>query len=150
MEKAPRILSFVIFCGITQPSLAVASNYEKSVVETLRGCSAETSDSRRLECYDQLSADLPLRASQAYGLTVHQGNAEVAAPSLTASVSRSYAQPGGKYTVELSNGQVWSTVLTEQNFTVQTGEYVTIIPGALGSYFLINAHQGRTRVRRTH
>ena len=95
-----------------------------------------------------------LTPEQAMGLTpakilqIQGGTSATKLNKLTVKIEGVSTNSSGREVFRLDNGQVWSQVEPDPNFTVQGGDTVVITRGALDSFFMsANAHMN-TRVRR--
>jgi hypothetical protein len=67
---------------------------------------------------------------------------------LAATVKRVLPRPDNEYAFELDNGQVWEQAESKSNMNIKPQDAVTIVPGALGSFFLTDGKHLRLRVHR--
>jgi hypothetical protein len=95
-----------------------------------------------------------LTPEQAMGLTpakileLQGGPSATKLNKLSAKIEGVWVNSAKREVFKLENGQVWSQVEPDPNFTVQPGDTVVITRGALDSFFMsANTHMN-TRVRR--
>jgi hypothetical protein len=67
---------------------------------------------------------------------------------LAATVKRVLPRPDNEYAFELDNGQIWEQAESKSNLNIKPQDAVTIVPGALGSFFLTDGKHLRLRVHR--
>jgi hypothetical protein len=145
------------------------SLWAQSPPAALRACAKIADNSGRLACFDreiarlsgadpsdQQSAVVSLAPEEKFGLSGQRlQQLEAKEPAHRPEIKELHAHivrtsPGsyGHEVFELDNGQVWQQTETKSDFTIRTGDAVTIDSGALGSFWLsLSAHQA-TRVKR--
>jgi hypothetical protein len=112
---------------------ASASAASKSdLADRLAACAREADDAARLACYDRLAK--PAAAPE----LVSAAPASERIDRLNATVTAITKRARGELVVTLDNGQLWLQKDSEY-VPLKTGEQITILAGALGSYRLITA-----------
>jgi hypothetical protein len=136
---------------------------------SLQKCSEEQDASTRLACYDREIARLKAATAGAsspaapapspeenFGvagelLRKKQEREESSAPQLKrldSTIVKVTARVRGEGVYQLENGQVWEQKEVSSSFVVRAGDRITIEPGSLGTYWLVNEEGRRTRVKR--
>lgn len=121
----------------------------------LQACRNETDNALRLQCYDREVGKLSLTPTQSFGLNDAQVKAAQHQPpiattesqKLSATVTAIRLGQSGKFIATLDNGQVWAQIEAE-GVGIDVGDAVTIKPGLLGSYLLIDRHHWSSKVHR--
>lgn len=124
--------------------------------DAIQGCKSESDDARRLQCYDREVARFPMTSEQSFGLSgahstarQHQSsNAAAAVKNLTAKVVAIQDRPHAGFIVTLDNGQVWAQNEMDYTRRIDSGDTITIKPGALGSFWLVGPSGWTTRAHR--
>ncbi len=134
----------------------------------LRACAAERDDVRRLACFDREAAALPQQSTAApgpapvtqsaedrFGLNgqlaaakAAQQKAPPAPKKLKAKVTGVSSLPRGEFVVTLDSGQVWIEEPPGRYLELAAGDTITLIAGALGSFFLEAPNGRAARVKR--
>jgi len=140
----------------------------------IESCGQVTDDKQRLACFDRELAlqkerkqttappvvirstppQPELSPEQAMGLTpakilqIQGGPSSTKLNKLAVKIQGVSKNGSGREVFTLDNGQVWSQVETDSNFSVQPGDTVVITRGALDSFFMSAGSHMSTRVRR--
>jgi hypothetical protein len=149
----------------------------QSVPPSLRACTAETDDARRLACFDREMARMPeskkndqpaaaaaapaqppLNAEEHFGRNgaiVREEREQQHAESkelkeLKATVTKVTTRALGELVITLDNGQIWLQQTADPHFDVSVQDKITIKPAALGSYLMVTPSRRSTRVTRLH
>jgi hypothetical protein len=145
----------VLWCAfVCIPTMSVG----QAPWDSLIACTQLTADAERLACFDREmtgirknSLQLPTHsaptAEEEFGLSRTQvpGRRPTELHAHIVSVSRAAMD---RQVFVLDNAQNWQQIEPDTDFTVRTGDEVTISKGALGSFWLtINSHRA-TRVKR--
>lgn len=154
--------------------LAAGIAHASGSLEPLRTCSTQRDDITRLACFDREVAALLLPGPTAPEHLPAVGKPEAqpesqfgwsaaearryanreAAPEparlerLTARANKVQELANGRKRITLENGQVWSQIMSSEQIEVQTGDLVTIKPGMLGSFLLIDPRRHSAKVHR--
>jgi hypothetical protein len=162
MKMWSMILALALALCIAVQALPADS---EPAIEGLRICASEANDSLRLVCYDRA---MGRRAGESSD-KVATGSQQLSKPEpdrredkpqqsqrssasdkklVKATVSRLSELDHGELVVTLDNGQRWVQI-DPHMFPLQVGDEVTVLPGALRSWWLVgpNGHV-RTRVKR--
>lgn len=147
----------------------LAQEAKQDVLAGLRGCMTEKEDVARLACYDtemarvgqqgRADAAVPavaLSAEEKFGFRgdvarealARQEAATPTLQQLTAAVTAISSRPYGEFVVTLANGQVWAQKAADSSVRLKVGDQVTIKPGSLGSFRLVNPAGRGTQVTR--
>jgi hypothetical protein len=156
---------------------AVSFARAQSVPPSLRACTAETDDARRLACFDREMARMseskqtdqppavaaapaqpPLSAEEQFGRSGamvreerdrrHAESTEL--KELKATVTKVTTRALGELVITLDNGQIWLQQTADAHFDVSVQDRITIKPAALGSYLMVAPSRRSTRVTRLH
>jgi hypothetical protein len=129
----------------------------ESLPAGMRACATHKDRDERLACFDAEVARLTSPAAQVQSFGVD--NSELArkqaaqqpavSEEITARVASVTARPHGELIVTLDNGQVWSQMHANPQFTLQAGDSVKVKTGALSSYVLVSPSGRATKVTRT-
>jgi hypothetical protein len=136
----------------------------------LEKCRAEKDDTRRLACYDGLSAepgdqlakagaetaDTPKSSEEQFGYEGALAREESDRAKeearglgrLEATVTGISTRGDNTLVVTLDNGQVWTQNRPDAFFRLKVGEKISIEPGVLGSFLMISPHKRTARVSR--
>jgi hypothetical protein len=139
----------------------------QTIPASVSACAGETDDARRLACYDremarelarlQTSAPPAAKPEDEFGLSERERRKQVEerAPErpaklqkLVAAVDRVSSDAAGLAVIELANGQVWRQTEQVNGFYINSGESVTITPGALTSFWVKVDSRPPAHVRR--
>jgi hypothetical protein len=108
----------------------------QATFDSLIACTRLTADTERLACFDRAMTEMRK-------ISPRQPPTQLRAHIV--SVSRSATD---RQVFVLDNAQTWQQIELDPEFTVRTGQEVTISKGALGSFWLaIDSHRA-TRVQR--
>ena len=143
-------------------------------LELLRTCSAQRDEAARLACFDREVAALlqpgptspqhlpavakpEAQPESQFGWSEaearrHATKEAVPEPArlerLTARANKVQQLAYGRKRITLENGQVWSQIMSSEQIDVQTGDLVTIRPGVLGSFLLVDPRGHSVKVHR--
>jgi hypothetical protein len=143
-------LGLALLCCVALPALAL----NNPLVESIRRCSSETDQAKRLACFDALAASLPKVEADQFGLTAdiarkrdpvaeHKA-AEAVLPGKIAALGETR---DGKLIFTLDNKQVW-VQMEIKTIPFEVGDVVHIEHGAMGSLWLAADKGRKTRVKR--
>ncbi len=148
----------LILTGLILASTLAAAVRAEALPASLRACTAEKDDAKRLACFDRETTRLqestqaknpapvpvtPQSPEDAFGRTggpvalEESKRKESTTPkiaAITATVVAVSTRPHGEIVMTLDNGQVWSQTIFDSHFSVDVNDKVTIKAGALGAY----------------
>jgi hypothetical protein len=125
------------------------------LADGLRHCASETDQTKRLACFDALTATLPKLEADQFGLTadiarrrdpVAEHKADDAV--LPGKIVALRQAPGGELIFTLDNQQVWIQAEVDPRKRFAVGDVVHIEHGAMGSLWLAADKARKTRVKR--
>jgi hypothetical protein len=152
MRQAARAL--LLLLAVSGLSLAASA---EPLSDGLQRCARETDEHLRLRCFDDLTASLPQRKRDEFGMTAAVAERkDPSAPkaplidpeSLDAKIAGLRQGAHGEYTFTLDNGQVWVEQESRSGVRFSVGEAVQIKHGFLGSLWLSASDHRMTRVKR--
>ena len=136
-------------------------------VDSLIACAQLSADTARLACFDRniaairKSTEGPSNSSesattpaQKFGFSGAQARALERTPAqappsaVHAQIVRVSEGANGRLNFVLDNSQTWQQIELESDFSVRSGQSVTISTGALGSFWLSSDSHRATRVKR--
>jgi len=145
----------LLAAGLAALPLVAHAGDDAASTGAILECRSVADDGARLQCFDRRSAELQAAIGtpqQRFGLAAGVATKDVSAePELQELASRitSVKNAGdGKLIFYLENGQVWRQVVAGGALLIKPGEIATLMPGALGSFWLKAPSSGRTKVTR--
>jgi hypothetical protein len=154
--------------------LAAGVAHTGGSLEPLRTCNAQRDDAARLACFDRevaallqpkptapeqppAAAEPVVQPESQFGWSeaeAHRRANKEAAPAparlgrLTVRVSKVQGLAFGRKRITLENGQVWTQVMSSEPIELQSGDRVTIRPGMLGSFLMVDPRGHSAKVHR--
>ena len=152
MRQAARAL--LLLLAVSGLSLAASA---EPLSDGLQRCARETDEHLRLRCFDDLTASLPQRKRDEFGMTAAVAERkDPSAPKaplinpevLDAKIAGLRQTARGEYIFTLDNGQVWAEQEFRPGERFSVGEAVQIRHGFMSSLWLSASDHRMTRVKR--
>lgn len=142
--KASFFVIVVVFLASSANLVCVADSAES---DSMRLCTTEKNDARRLACYDRAIGRASVSLAPEFGPRARSALPAAEAPvNMIARVLEIQTRSGGLLLFKLDNAQTWIQQRSVGYFPIKQGDTVTISRETLGSYVMVGSDTGHRSI----